>query len=159
MVLIESLFWMTAFLECWMSNGGSQLSDPWFSHATQSGKVWVQWELWVSSRNSGYWKFNKIFTICPYNNFFPYEHSIFSLFQWIQTFKNGFRCTMCVSLMETLQHCRFLLKPDFMRRPDRNFDPFLESTVDGIIPAQCSVQVNLDHRRIPWFWVDDREIF
>lgn len=78
---------MTAFLECWMSNGGSQLSDPWFSHATQSGKVWVQWELWVSSRNSGYWKFNKIFTICPYNNFFPYEHSIFSLFQWIQTLK------------------------------------------------------------------------
>lgn len=87
LVLIEFLFWMTAFLECWMSNGGSQLSDPWFSHATQSGKVWVQWELWVSSRNSGYWKFNKIFTICPYNNFFPYEHSIFSLFQWIQTLK------------------------------------------------------------------------
>ncbi|XP_052698208.1 1-phosphatidylinositol 4,5-bisphosphate phosphodiesterase beta-4-like isoform X2 [Crassostrea angulata] len=38
-------------------------------------------------------------------------------------------------------NCGFLLKPDFMRRPDRNFDPFLESTVDGIIPAQCSVQV------------------
>ncbi|XP_048737341.1 1-phosphatidylinositol 4,5-bisphosphate phosphodiesterase beta-4-like isoform X2 [Ostrea edulis] len=38
-------------------------------------------------------------------------------------------------------NCGYLLKPDFMRRPDRNFDPFLESTVDGIIPAQCSVQV------------------
>lgn len=82
MVLYESLFWITAFLECWMSNGGSQLSDPWFSHATQSGKVWVQWELWVSSRNSGYWKFNKTFTICPYNNFFPHENSIFSLYHY-----------------------------------------------------------------------------
>ncbi|KAK3094202.1 hypothetical protein FSP39_025408 [Pinctada imbricata] len=38
-------------------------------------------------------------------------------------------------------NCGYLLKPDFMRRPDRNFDPFLESTVDGIIPAQVSVQV------------------
>lgn len=39
--------------------------------------------------------------------------------------------------------CRYLLKPDFMRRPDRNFDPFSESPVDGIIPAHCSVQVSL----------------
>ncbi|XP_035703869.1 1-phosphatidylinositol 4,5-bisphosphate phosphodiesterase isoform X2 [Folsomia candida] len=37
--------------------------------------------------------------------------------------------------------CGFLLKPDFMRRPDRNFDPFAESPVDGVIAAQCSVQV------------------
>ncbi|KAH0956604.1 hypothetical protein HN011_004935 [Eciton burchellii] len=34
----------------------------------------------------------------------------------------------------------YLLKPDFMRRPDRNFDPFSED-VDGIITAQCTVQV------------------
>ncbi|KMQ95644.1 1-phosphatidylinositol- -bisphosphate phosphodiesterase [Lasius niger] len=34
----------------------------------------------------------------------------------------------------------YLLKPDFMRRPDRSFDPFSED-VDGIITAQCSVQV------------------
>ncbi|XP_015429445.1 PREDICTED: 1-phosphatidylinositol 4,5-bisphosphate phosphodiesterase-like [Dufourea novaeangliae] len=34
----------------------------------------------------------------------------------------------------------YLLKPDFMRRPDRNFDPFSED-VDGVITAQCSVQV------------------
>jgi len=34
----------------------------------------------------------------------------------------------------------YLLKPDFMRRPDRNFDPFSED-VDGIITAQCAVQV------------------
>lgn len=38
--------------------------------------------------------------------------------------------------------CGFLLKPDFMRRPDRNFDPFAESPVDGVIAAQCSVQVS-----------------
>ncbi|KAI4483437.1 hypothetical protein M0802_013387 [Mischocyttarus mexicanus] len=34
----------------------------------------------------------------------------------------------------------YLLKPDFMRRPDRNFDPFSED-VDGVITAQCSVQI------------------
>lgn len=34
----------------------------------------------------------------------------------------------------------YLLKPDFMRRPDRSFDPFSED-VDGIITAQCAVQI------------------
>ncbi|GFU32301.1 1-phosphatidylinositol 4,5-bisphosphate phosphodiesterase beta-4 [Nephila pilipes] len=37
--------------------------------------------------------------------------------------------------------CGYLLKPDFMRRPDRTFDPFAESPVDGVIAAQCSVRV------------------
>uniref|UniRef100_A0A8C1R6N6 1-phosphatidylinositol 4,5-bisphosphate phosphodiesterase n=1 Tax=Cyprinus carpio TaxID=7962 RepID=A0A8C1R6N6_CYPCA len=37
--------------------------------------------------------------------------------------------------------CGFLLKPDFMRRPDRMFDPFSETPVDGVIAATCSVQV------------------
>ncbi|TKR88475.1 hypothetical protein L596_012711 [Steinernema carpocapsae] len=37
--------------------------------------------------------------------------------------------------------CGYLLKPDFMRRPDRNFDPFSESPVDGVIAAHCSVRV------------------
>ncbi|XP_043683288.1 1-phosphatidylinositol 4,5-bisphosphate phosphodiesterase-like isoform X1 [Vespula pensylvanica] len=35
----------------------------------------------------------------------------------------------------------YLLKPDFMRRADRSFDPFAESPVDGVIAIQCSVQV------------------
>ncbi|XP_047503009.1 1-phosphatidylinositol 4,5-bisphosphate phosphodiesterase classes I and II-like [Penaeus chinensis] len=34
----------------------------------------------------------------------------------------------------------YLLKPDFMRRPDRRFDPFAESTVDGIIAGTVSVK-------------------
>ena len=38
-------------------------------------------------------------------------------------------------------NCGFLLKPDFMRRDDRIFDPFAETPVDGVIAAQCSVQV------------------
>ncbi|BFZ07040.1 hypothetical protein BsWGS_10079 [Bradybaena similaris] len=38
-------------------------------------------------------------------------------------------------------NCGYLLKPDFMRRPDRTFDPFSESPVDGVIAAHCSVQV------------------
>ncbi|XP_037070480.1 LOW QUALITY PROTEIN: 1-phosphatidylinositol 4,5-bisphosphate phosphodiesterase classes I and II-like [Pollicipes pollicipes] len=35
----------------------------------------------------------------------------------------------------------YLLKPEFMRRPDRRFDPFAESTVDGIIAGTVSVKV------------------
>ncbi|XP_052119903.1 1-phosphatidylinositol 4,5-bisphosphate phosphodiesterase isoform X1 [Frankliniella occidentalis] len=38
-------------------------------------------------------------------------------------------------------NCGYLLKPDFMRREDKVFDPFAETTVDGVIAAQCSVQV------------------
>ncbi|KAJ8270489.1 hypothetical protein GJAV_G00115430 [Gymnothorax javanicus] len=37
--------------------------------------------------------------------------------------------------------CRYLLKPDFMRRSDRMFDPFSETPVDGVIAATCSVEV------------------
>ncbi|XP_031435590.1 1-phosphatidylinositol 4,5-bisphosphate phosphodiesterase beta-4 isoform X2 [Clupea harengus] len=37
--------------------------------------------------------------------------------------------------------CGYLLKPDFMQRPDRMFDPFSETPVDGVIAAMCSVQV------------------
>lgn len=36
----------------------------------------------------------------------------------------------------------YLLKPDFMRRHDRKFDPFTESTVDGIIAGKVSIQVS-----------------
>ncbi|XP_063079505.1 1-phosphatidylinositol 4,5-bisphosphate phosphodiesterase beta-4-like isoform X2 [Engraulis encrasicolus] len=35
----------------------------------------------------------------------------------------------------------YLLKPDFMRRSDRMFDPFSETPVDGVIAATCSVQI------------------
>lgn len=38
----------------------------------------------------------------------------------------------------------YLLKPDFMRRADRSFDPGSESPVDGVIATQCSVQVRFD---------------
>lgn len=39
-------------------------------------------------------------------------------------------------------NCGYLLKPDFMRREDKVFDPFADTTVDGVIAAQCSVQVS-----------------
>lgn len=37
--------------------------------------------------------------------------------------------------------CGYLLKPDFMRRKDRVFDPFAECPVDGVIAATCLVKV------------------
>lgn len=39
--------------------------------------------------------------------------------------------------------CGYRLKPEFMRRPDKNFDPFTESTVDGIVAHTLSVKVTL----------------
>lgn len=39
-------------------------------------------------------------------------------------------------------NCGYLLKPDFMRRFDKQFDPFAETPVDGVIAAQCTVQVS-----------------
>ena len=38
----------------------------------------------------------------------------------------------------------YVLKPDFMRRTDKLFDPFAESTVDGIIAGTVSVRVCAD---------------
>ena len=35
----------------------------------------------------------------------------------------------------------YILKPDFMRRGDRTFDPFAESTVDGIIAGTVEIKV------------------
>uniref|UniRef100_A0AAQ4PSU9 Phosphoinositide phospholipase C n=1 Tax=Gasterosteus aculeatus aculeatus TaxID=481459 RepID=A0AAQ4PSU9_GASAC len=37
--------------------------------------------------------------------------------------------------------CGFRLKPEFMRRPDKHFDPFTESTVDGIVANTLSVKI------------------
>ena len=38
---------------------------------------------------------------------------------------------------------RYIRKPDFMCRTDRSFDPFAESTVDGIIAGSVEVKVIL----------------
>ncbi|XP_041927738.1 1-phosphatidylinositol 4,5-bisphosphate phosphodiesterase beta-1 isoform X1 [Alosa sapidissima] len=35
----------------------------------------------------------------------------------------------------------FRLKPEFMRRPDKHFDPFAETTVDGIVANTLSVKI------------------
>ncbi|XP_053365578.1 1-phosphatidylinositol 4,5-bisphosphate phosphodiesterase beta-1 isoform X3 [Clarias gariepinus] len=35
----------------------------------------------------------------------------------------------------------YRLKPEFMRRPDKNFDPFTESTVDGIVANTLSIKI------------------
>uniref|UniRef100_A0A3B4VEM5 Phosphoinositide phospholipase C n=1 Tax=Seriola dumerili TaxID=41447 RepID=A0A3B4VEM5_SERDU len=35
----------------------------------------------------------------------------------------------------------YRLKPEFMRRPDKHFDPFTENTVDGIVANMLSVKV------------------
>ncbi|XP_066532606.1 1-phosphatidylinositol 4,5-bisphosphate phosphodiesterase beta-1 [Hoplias malabaricus] len=37
--------------------------------------------------------------------------------------------------------CGYKLKPEFMRRTDKHFDPFTESTVDGIVAHTLSVKI------------------
>uniref|UniRef100_A0A8C2HQS6 1-phosphatidylinositol 4,5-bisphosphate phosphodiesterase n=1 Tax=Cyprinus carpio TaxID=7962 RepID=A0A8C2HQS6_CYPCA len=50
-------------------------------------------------------------------------------------------CQMVSLNFQTPDVGLYLLKPDFMRRADRMFDPFSETPVDGVIAATCSVQV------------------
>ncbi len=45
----------------------------------------------------------------------------------------------------------YILKPDFMRRKDRRFDPFAESTVDGIIAGTVSIKVSTTHHAPSYF--------
>lgn len=44
----------------------------------------------------------------------------------------------------------YRLKPEFMRRPDKHFDPFAENTVDGIVANTLSVKVQ---------WLDTKSAF
>lgn len=37
---------------------------------------------------------------------------------------------------------RYLLKPDLMCRTDRQFDPFTETVIDGMVAASVKVKVN-----------------
>lgn len=56
-----------------------------------------------------------------------------------QTFDLGMQLNM--GLFDYNNRTGYILKPEFMRRPDRAFDPFTESTVDGIIAGTVSVKV------------------
>lgn len=46
-----------------------------------------------------------------------------------------------LGIFEYNARCGYLLKPEFMRRKDRGFDPFAESMVDGIVAGMVSIQV------------------
>lgn len=41
------------------------------------------------------------------------------------------------------QFFRYLLKPDLMCRTDRQFDPFTETVIDGMVAASVTVKVNI----------------
>lgn len=38
-------------------------------------------------------------------------------------------------------HSGYLLKPEFMRRTDKHFDPFTENIVDGIVANTIKIRV------------------
>ncbi|XP_075452135.1 1-phosphatidylinositol 4,5-bisphosphate phosphodiesterase beta-1 isoform X2 [Ascaphus truei] len=46
-----------------------------------------------------------------------------------------------MGMYENNGKCGYRLKPEFMRRPDKHFDPFTETTVDGIVANTISVKI------------------
>nr|XP_022334254.1 1-phosphatidylinositol 4,5-bisphosphate phosphodiesterase beta-1-like isoform X18 [Crassostrea virginica] len=46
-----------------------------------------------------------------------------------------------LGIFEYNNRCGYILKPDFMRRDDRRFDPFAESIMDGVVAATLSIKV------------------
>lgn len=46
-----------------------------------------------------------------------------------------------LGIFEYNLRCGYLLKPEFMRRTDRQFNPFAEATVDGIIAGTVKITV------------------
>ena len=52
---------------------------------------------------------------------------------------------MCVNLgvFEYNGCSGYLLKPEFMRKLDKRFDPFTESTVDGVVAGTIEIKVKL----------------
>ena len=46
-------------------------------------------------------------------------------------------------------HSGYLLKPEFMRRTDKHFDPFTENIVDGIVANTVKIKVRIK-RLIIW---------
>ncbi|KAG8443690.1 hypothetical protein GDO86_009022 [Hymenochirus boettgeri] len=46
-----------------------------------------------------------------------------------------------MGMYENNGKCGYRLKPEFMRRPDKHFDPFTETTVDGIVANTLSVKI------------------
>lgn len=48
-----------------------------------------------------------------------------------------------LSLFEFNNNCGYLLKPEHMRRKDRQFDPFAHNTIDGVVAAVLTIKVSL----------------
>ncbi|RXM31414.1 1-phosphatidylinositol 4,5-bisphosphate phosphodiesterase beta-1 [Acipenser ruthenus] len=61
-------------------------------------------------------------------------------FECFETSKN-LSMQLNLGMYEYNGKCGYRLKPEFMRRPDKHFDPFAESTVDGIVANTLSVKI------------------
>lgn len=48
-----------------------------------------------------------------------------------------------MGIFELNGRCGYILKPECMTKVDKKFDPFAESTVDGIIAGTVSVRVRI----------------
>lgn len=57
---------------------------------------------------------------------------------------------MCVNLgvFEYNGCSGYLLKPEFMRKLDKRFDPFTESTVDGVVAGTIEIKVKLNNSAV-----------
>uniref|UniRef100_UPI003AB0FBBA 1-phosphatidylinositol 4,5-bisphosphate phosphodiesterase beta-1-like n=1 Tax=Centroberyx gerrardi TaxID=166262 RepID=UPI003AB0FBBA len=61
--------------------------------------------------------------------------------QTLDSFKTDLSTQLNLFMYEYNGRSGYRLKPEFMRRPDKHFDPFTENTVDGIVANTLSVKV------------------
>ena len=77
--------------------------------------------------------------------------SVISSFEQPAQFLSGQSSVFVLRILTVscLISARYIRKPDFMCRTDRSFDPFAESTVDGIIAGSVEVKVSRTIKGIP----------
>lgn len=52
-----------------------------------------------------------------------------------------------MGIFEYNRRSGYLLKPEFMRRTDKPFDPFTENIVDGIVANSVKIKVRRQQRK------------
>lgn len=54
-----------------------------------------------------------------------------------------------MALFEFNGQCGYLLKHEFMRRPDKQFDPFSVDRIDVVVASTLSVTASTNHGAVP----------
>jgi hypothetical protein len=83
----------------------------------------------------------RLFLICLKPDFITSQYAINELYTKVNCTFTDLAMQLNQGIFEYNNRSGYILKPDFMRRTDRRFDPFAESTVDGIVAGTVSIKV------------------